>query len=72
MFHPDIRHEVTRKHYAELLEQARLERLAALGEDAPDLAGRFTRVRTALAAVQMRLPERHGRVAHRPGLNPAS
>ena len=70
MFHPDIRQEVNRRHYAELLEQARLERLAAVGDAAPELGARFSRARSALSAIQLRMERRAA--APRPGLNPAS
>jgi hypothetical protein len=68
-YHPDIRHEVNRRHYAELLEQARLERMAALGDAAPELTSRMSRVRGALNAIQLRI---ESRTVKRAGLNPAS
>lgn len=71
MHHPDISHEVNRRHYADLLEEARLERLAALGEASPDFGARFSRVRAALSEYQVQA-ERKRRLAPRAGLNPAS
>jgi hypothetical protein len=67
VYHPDIRHEVTRRHYAELLEQARLERLAAVAEANPELGARFSRARGVIAGLQLRL-DRAPLASRRPGL----
>jgi hypothetical protein len=71
MYHPDIRHEVTRRHYAELLEQARLERLAAVADANPDLGARFARARGVLTSLQLRV-ERRPLPVTRARLHPAS
>jgi hypothetical protein len=69
VYHPDIRHEATRAHYAELLEQARLERLAAIAAAQPELSARFSRVRGVVSGLQLRADRRP---IERAGLNPAS
>ena len=65
--HPDMTHEVARQRYAELLEQARMERLAALGDANPELAARFSRARGVLSGLQLRL-ERKPVTPRRTGL----
>jgi chromosome segregation and condensation protein ScpB len=67
--HPDIRQEATRAHYAELLEQARLERLAAIADAQPELSARFARIRGVITSLQLRAERRP---VSRAGLNPAS
>ena len=62
--HPDITRAVVRQRHSELLEQARLERLAAIGDSDPELAARFARVRGVVSGLQLRLERRrivHGR-----------
>ena len=61
--HPDITREAVRQRHSELLEQARLERLAAIGDADPELGARFSRVRGAVEDLQFRLERR--RLAHR-------
>ena len=62
-YHPDITRAVVRQRHSELLEQARLERLAAIGDSDPELAARFARVRGVVSGLQTRRERRivHGR-----------
>ena len=61
--HPDITRAVVRRRHYELLEQARLERLAAIGDADPELAARFARVRGVVTGLQLRRDRR--RIVHR-------
>ena len=54
-YHPDITQQVVQNRYAELLESARNERLAAMGVRQPEIRRRFVSVRGAVSAMRIRV-----------------
>ena len=68
-FHPDMTHDVARRRYADLLEEARKERLAALASSQPEIRERMVSVRGVVSGIRLRLV--HRPAPSRPGLSPS-